>query len=250
VTKVLNGPNPVVDMERLVQLARMGGADAQAGLRAAVLQHVMEKSAAGNAFSYGKTRSLLDAPLSPGGPSLMETLERTGVVNATQKAAIQKHVDAGMLNEAAKVAGVQVKSFGTDPGMWWRALSRIIGAKAASRVVPGGGAGEGLQIAQIGANIGEKMFAGMPADRAKQFMAQALAAENPAQLIDILERVGLYNEIRRAGPSGATAAIVLTRAEEARRRQQAEPPPPVDPSQYMRQPGGLLSPTTRGGLLQ
>lgn len=198
----------------LDQIKNTKNPEAIAGLRASILEHVMGEASTKNGLSYTKVNETLNAPLSPNGPSLLKSMKDNGIINATQQAEIIRHVDAGLLNEAAKVAGVEVKEFGSGPGMWARAAARILGAKTAAAVAGGGGAGPSLQVAQIGAGISEKLAARLPADRAKAMMAEALASNDTATLIDILERAGVtaYGSSKFDGPQGQfTKALVLLR---------------------------------------
>lgn len=214
VASALAGSNPVRDMRRMASLATGGGDEAVGGLRASVLEHVMGEASTKNGLSYTKVNETLNTPLSPNGPSLLKSMRDNGIINATQHAEIIRHVDAGLMNEAAKVAGVEVKEFGSGPGMWARAAARILGAKTAAAVAGGGGAGPSLQVAQIGAGISEKLASRLPADRAKTMMAEALASNDTATLIDILERAGVtaYGSSKFDGPQGQfTKALVLLR---------------------------------------
>lgn len=199
---------------RLAELRSRANPEAVAGLRASVLEHVMGEASTKNGLSYAKVNETLNTPLSPNGPSLLKSMRDNGIINATQHAEIIRHVDAGLMNEAAKVAGVEVKEFGSGPGMWARAAARILGAKTAAAVAGGGGAGPSLQVAQIGAGISEKLASRLPADRAKAMMAEALASNDTATLIDILERAGVtaYGSSKFDGPQGQfTKALVLLR---------------------------------------
>lgn len=189
VAQVLSGNAPVADLKKLAQLARTGGDEAIGGLRAAVLKHVTDSSMVGDSFSFAKATQRLYAPLSPEGPSLLKSLRDNGIINATQYARIGQHLDAGLANEVSKVTGLKVGSIGNDPGMWLEAAARIVGAKVATASGAGsGGAGNSLQAAQLGANIAKKMLGKLPKDRVKNFIADAMSADDPAVLIEILER--------------------------------------------------------------
>ena len=189
-----------------------------------VLQHAVDQATGPNGLSYGKLAEVLNAPLAPNKPSLLKVMRDENIINASQHAGIQKMIDAGQLNEAAKVAGVAVKDFGTGPGMWGKALARVIGAKTASAVAGGGGAGPSLQVAQIGANISERLAARLPADKARAMMAEALASEDPAQLISILQRVGTtaYGNSMGGPNSDITKLIVMLRASIPRTQSEPE----------------------------
>ena len=226
VSKVLSGPTPIQDMSKMASLARMGGPEAGGGLRAAVLQHVLDNATTSQGFSYGKASAALNAPLSPNGPSLMKVMEDTGVINGMHKAQIGKFLDAGMLDETAKQASVQVADF-KGPGMWQDAFARILGARLSSWFGLGkGGAGNSLQSAQISANIAKTILNKLPGDKAKQFLAEALASDNPDKLRDVLERVGAYQAARNPSSNASTKALVLARALALRN---TNPQEPVDP---------------------
>lgn len=222
--KILGSANPARDFSRVAKVAAQGGDNAVGGLRASVLQHVVDQASGPNGLSYGKLAEVLNAPLAPNKPSLLQSMRNENIITPSQHASIQRMVEAGQLNEAAKVAGVAVKEFGTGPGMWGRALSRVIGAKVANATVGGGGAGPSLQVAQIGANIGEKLSARLPADKARAMMAEALAADDPAMLIDILQRVGkaTYGNSMGGPNSDITKLIVMLRASIPRTQSEPE----------------------------
>lgn len=211
---------PTRDIRKLAALARSGGEEAVAGLRAAVMQNIMDNAQVNGKFSYAKASDSLNSSLSPNGPSLIKSLRDNQILTATQQMQISKFLDQGVLNEANKISPVQVSGFGTEPGMIAKSAARIFGAKLASAAnIGGGGAGASLQVAQIGANIAEKSFAKLPADQAKQFMTKALAAETPDELIDILERISTKVEGgTKKIPSPTTKALVLLRASIPRTR--------------------------------
>lgn len=226
VAKVLNGSTPIQDISKMAALARMGGTDAAGGLRASVLQHVIDNSTTAQGFSYGKANTLLNSPMSPNGPTLIQVLKDGGILNDMHVNQIKKFMDAGMLDETAKATGVAVGDF-KGPGMWQDAFARILGARISSWMGLGkGGAGNSLQSAQISANIAKTVLNKLPGDKAKQFLAEALASDNPTKLRDILERVGAYQAARNPSSNASTKALVLARALALRN---TNPQEPVDP---------------------
>jgi len=224
VSAAVRSAYPTRDIRKLAALARSGGEEAIAGLRAAVMQNIMDNAQVNGKFSYAKAADALTSPLSPNGPSLIKSLRDNQILTATQQAQISKFLDQGVLSETNKLSPIQVNSFGTEPGMIAKAAARIFGAKLASAAnIGGGGAGASLQVAQIGANIAEKSFAKLPADQAKQFMTKALASETPDELIDILERISTKTENKTNKiPSSTTKALVLLRASIPRTRSNAQ----------------------------
>lgn len=189
IAQILSGNTPVQDMKKIASLARTGGADSVAGLRASVLKHVTDSAMTGDTYSFAKATQLLHTPLSPNGPSLIKSLRDNGIINATQYVRIGQHLEAGLANEVSQVTGLKVGSIGSDPGMWLEAAARIVGAKIATASGAGaGGSGNSLQAAQLGANIAKKMLGTMPKTQVRAFIADAMSADDPAKLIDILAR--------------------------------------------------------------
>lgn len=213
VSKVITGFTPLQDLTKMAALARQGGVEAQGGLRASVLQHVVDQSSTTQGFSYGKANTLLNTPMSPNGPTLTAVLKDSGVLNDMHVGQIKKFLDAGMANEAAKASGVKVADF-KGPGMWQDLLERFIGTRAISflGLGKGGGAGGSLQMAAAGSKIAREILGKMPGDKAKQFLAEALASDDPAKLQSILERIGAYQAAARPSSNDSTKALVLARA--------------------------------------
>src|SRR6185295_10512552 len=196
-------------MRRLTSLARKGGEESTSGLRGALMNYVQEKAGT----SFAKANEVLRAPMIPGGPTLLNSMRDNAILTATQHAALTQHLDAGIANEAAKLSGIAVNQFGSEPGMWGKAAARIFGAKLASATGAGsGGAGTSLQAAQLGANLAEKSFARLPADRLKIYMSKVLASDNPADLIDILERASTESIAKTSMRKQTSQAFVLLRA--------------------------------------
>ncbi len=213
VAKVITGANPVQDLEKMAALARMGGADAQGGLRASVLQHVIDNATTANGFSYGKAHTLLNTPMSADGQTLTQVLKGSGVLNDMHVNQVKKFLDAGMADEAAKAMKVAVSEF-KGPGMWHDLAERYIGTRviAALGLGKGGGAGGSLQMAAAGSKIAKNILSKMPGDKAKQFLAEALAADDGVKLQMILERVGQAQAARSSSSNASTKALVLSRA--------------------------------------
>lgn len=186
IAKAVEGANPVRDINRLSVLALRGGDDAVGGLRASILEYAMSQRV-GNKFTYGAVKDVLNTPLSPEGPTLIDALVRNRVMNANQALAIDAFINRGIASEISRATGIEVKSFGRQADMAGRYIPRIIGAKL-SALLPSGNMGAGLQMANLAANAAERIASSLPADKVNALMAKALASEDPRLLIDILER--------------------------------------------------------------
>jgi hypothetical protein len=243
VAAAINGPNPVQDLTRISFLAKAAGPEAQGGLRATVLQHVIDNSTTANGFSYGKANTLLNTPMSPNGPTLTQVLKEGGVLNDMHFNQIKKFMDAGMADEAAKAMKVAVSEF-KGPGMWHDLAERYLGTRviAALGLGKGGGAGGSLQMAAAGSKIAKNLLSKMPADKAKAFLGEALAADDPTKLQMILERVGQAQMARGPSSNVSTKALVLARALALRN---TNPQAPIDP-ETQRQVMDLITGRTGG----
>lgn len=207
VASALRAPNPMREMNRLSTLALRGGPDAVGGLRGAVLKNAMDDATTSNGISYGKLSASLLDPVSERGMSVLGIMERNKIMTADQRGQIEAFIKRGIERDAADVMGVDVKQFGSVAGMTRRYIPRIIGAKLSS-LFSGGGAGESLQIAQMGANAAENIAVRLPADKVSAVMSQALKADTPQELIEILERAATYSPRGQIAMDPATRELI------------------------------------------
>lgn len=195
VAKSLASPTPVLDFNDLSNLAKRGGEAAVGGLRATILDFVMDGSLARGNLSYGMARQKLVGALYPNGPSLIDLMKKNGIVDAKQAEAIVERLDAAVDHEMAGQKALRIDEVGDEAGKMARWGSRILGAKLASKLgFTHGGAGPSLQVAQIAASAAEQAITRLPLDKARKVLTEALAADDPAALIDILERIQTEGE--------------------------------------------------------
>lgn len=201
VSKILNGNNPVADFGDLVTIARLrGGEPAIAGLRSAVFGAVADAATSAQGLSFQKFNSLLTSPLMRGGPSILQLMQDTGVISTSQRAGIMERLRLGLRHETAPGQAVRIDKVGDEASQYFRWAARIFGVKLASAMgFGGGGAGPSLQIANIAASAAEQRLAKLPIDKARQIISRAMQSDDPAELIDILERIGGVNLGRGTG---------------------------------------------------
>lgn len=201
VASAISSANPVRELTRLSSLALRGGPEAVGGLRAATLRYAMDDATSRTSgLSYGKLSDTLTDPISDRGLSILATLERNKIMTAAQRSQIETFVKRGVERELADNTGIEVKQFGGVAGMTRRYIPRIIGAKI-STLFSGGGAGESLQMANMGANAAERIATQLPADKVNAVMAQALKSQSPDELIAILEKAAQFT------PTGSQRVI-------------------------------------------
>lgn len=190
VAKILASKTPAKDFVDLANMATKAGKAATAGLRAAILDFVADRAVKNGVISYQRMRDELLIPLYPKGPSLLSLMQANGVVTSTQADAITARLGVAMAHENAAKQALRIDTVGDEAGKLARWSARIIGAKLSSKLgFTHGGAGPSLQVAQIAASAAEQAVAKLPLDRARKVLTDALATDNPDQLIDILERI-------------------------------------------------------------
>jgi hypothetical protein len=201
VASAVRSANPVRELTRLSTLALRGGEEAVGGLRAATLRYAMDDATSRTSgLSYGKLSDTLTDPVSDQGLSVLAALERNKIMSAAQRSEIESFVKRGVERELADTTGIEVKQFGGVAGMTRRYIPRIIGAKI-STFFSGGGAGESLQLANMGANAAERIATQLPADKVNAVLSQALKSQSPDELISILERAAQFT------PTGSQRAV-------------------------------------------
>jgi hypothetical protein len=208
VASAVQSANPVRELTKLSTLALRDGREAVGGLRAAVMRWATDDATRASGLSYGKLNQTLTDPVSDRGMSVLQTLERNKILSSEQRGQIEALIKRGVERELADTTGVEVKEFGKMAGMAGRYIPRIIGAKM-STFFSGSGAGESLQLAQMGANVAERVASRLPADKVNAVMAQALKADTPDELIQILEYAARYTPSGRGQIDPATRELIV-----------------------------------------
>ena len=200
VAKALSSPTPNRSFTELAQMARQGGDDAVGGLRATILDFVMDRSIAHGNLSYVKAKQKLLSPLYEKGPSLLELMVTNGVIDKKEAQGIADRLNAAIRHEMASAQALRVDEVGDEGSKLARMGSRILGAKLASKLgFTHGGAGPSLQIAQIAAQAAEDIITKLPLDAGRKVLTDAIAADTPEQLIDILERISNVGGLKSGG---------------------------------------------------
>jgi len=188
VGRMLGGANPVRDLQEMSRLARRAGPDAVAGLRASILAHVSDRAKG----SFATMRDMLTKPFSgrPRDPSLVQLMENDGLISADQRIKLIGSLELGARHETAAQKAVRITSVGDEAGQNLRWGARFIGAKLAGWLgATSGSAGTSLQAAAIGASAAENALMKAPVARAREILREAMTAEDPQKLIDILEKI-------------------------------------------------------------
>jgi hypothetical protein len=197
VGKIIMGENPHRDLAELVRIAQRGGPEAVGGLRGAIMEFVTKQAATKDGVSYETVREILTQPMTPGGRSLLDAMRVHNVVTPDQRRAILDRIALGTRHQNASKTAARIDDVGDEASKELREGTRILGAKLASWLgVTGGGAGPSLQVAQIAANVSERALAKYPIERARKIIQDAMKAEDPQQLISILERITGPSDIR------------------------------------------------------
>lgn len=168
------GMNKTRYLKELVQMVRKDPTGkAKKGLKNAISSELLDVSKIKTdeeAFISGKTfLRRLD--------TLEEPLKKSGALSNEEINRLRKIGQAFKKIEIQRVSG-EAKSITTDvPGQGLEVLGRIMGAHV-SRLIPGGGgAGVGLQEAQIGSSFGKKLINSLTNDEARNLLIRATRDE-------------------------------------------------------------------------
>lgn len=212
IAKVLASPTPVKDFANLARMAKNAGLEAVAGLRASILDFVMDGSLIRGNVSYDQAKKKILASLYPNGPSLLRIMESNGIIDSKQAGIITARLNAAAQHEVAAQQALRIDEVGDEAGKIARWTARIIGAKLSSKLgFTHGGAGPSLQVAQIAASAAEQALTKLPLDKARRALTDALASDKPDQLIDILERISGEGEGGIKQPTNIRYMIPLLR---------------------------------------
>lgn len=208
---------------------------AKKGLKNAVVSELLEKAkvtaegaTTDEALISGKTflRRL---------NALEDSLKQSGVMSNKEISRLRRIGGAFKKIETQRMKQ-QTKSITTDvPGQGLEALGRVLGAHV-SRLIPGsGGAGVGLQEAQIGSSFGKRLINSLTTDEARNLLIRA--TRDDELMNDLLKNA---NKMKAEKQTGLLKRIVNKAKETAGRAQlpaATVTPPMVSAGRYAEEEG-------------
>ncbi len=170
----MNSANPVQEMTAIWNLARRGGAEAQAGFRIAFWEHVAGVALRndGKGVSLPKLIETVDLPMRPGLPSALEMAAKQGWMRKSEIEQVKKFLELGrniIRSQAVGPSGEMIFGGGMEDltGAAADLLLRVVGAKAGRAVAglaPGKGmdAGTSLISSYAGSRLMRQVFVRLP----------------------------------------------------------------------------------------
>ncbi len=176
---------PIKDLEAMAKVAKRGGPDAIDGLKASIWEHAARQATTTRGFSFARLRSALFAPIRPGQPSLIEFMQRSGLMTADDVGQAKK-----LLAEAEKISGAlesgtDLERLVAEPDALFDLVLRVAGARFGARLAEGGPAGSTLIAAGRGSEFARKVFEKVPERKVKDVLIEA--AINPDFAAMLLE---------------------------------------------------------------
>lgn len=204
---------------------RAGGPDSISGLQASILEAAIRKSTTrGGNFSLPEFKTALFEPPTPGGKSVIQILQESGVMGGDTVTLLTK-----VLSEADKILKTKnpamvIEEVEDAPGFIYDMITRIAGASVAGKLAKSFGAGDhGLIAAQRGSSAARSIVQKLPNVRIQAVLADLLA-NRPEIVADLIERVPspekelraaqlLHGYLITSGAMGATDYIYEPEAE-------------------------------------
>ena len=145
------------------------------GMRAATFKYAADKAGGSTGeFNMAKFSEVLNSPVRPGGPSLLDVMQANGVIDRSMRRRVETITKLSENIQQSAIKG-KVLDEGLEDmgyGLAFMAL-RLRGAKLASRIF-GGDSGTSLLAASYGSQQVKKLFATMPGGKIQQMMIDAV----------------------------------------------------------------------------
>jgi hypothetical protein len=189
VHRALSGSNPQADLSDYIALARRAGDGGDAAIRGAAIDWALAQATGKTrgilhgeddlirrsaGLDFKELKSILERPLAPNQPSLLQTLRKEGVITTTQEAQLKLLLERGLQFDTRIRSGSDMRT--TEPDSYaFKKLARIAGVKLQSlNPLSSGGAGESLQLANMAASTAERALAKIPAGKVSEVVKAAL----------------------------------------------------------------------------
>jgi hypothetical protein len=154
-------------------------------LFATVIDYAVRKASSGSGFSFQRLNDTLNNPLIRDGMSMMEMLQRQGVVTKPQTRQLQEIVEEAAMIEMAMEGRAAIDISETPDGVYDLA-ARYVGARAGAAAAEGSAGGASLVMAGAGSRFSRKIFEKVPASRASAVLLEAI--ENPRYAAALMRR--------------------------------------------------------------
>ena len=224
----LSGANPFRDYRRLANIAAHSGAGALGGLRSATIEQAFNaaRDASGD-FSWIKFREQLTRPIANGQPSVIQLMQRNGVMTEQAANRLTTLVDRAIKIETAVKTTGHLPEGTQDTDILIDTALRSGGSWGAKLLGKLSGIGSTLIMQSAGSKLMRTYLDRMPSIRVQDLIEEA--AVNPQFMAMLLEKPTTITRVRhlerQLNAFLITSGLTATGAIDT--NQQQQPPPPL-----------------------
>lgn len=184
ISKAVRSPKPSSEINAMAKLARRGGPEAMAGMRASILDYAFGQS--GPEFRPDRVRAALFDPVTPGKPSVLDIAKSNRIVSDSDIANIKQLLDKADNIVSARTGRADLVQQAEQMDGLTELILRIQGAKMGTALSGGGPMqGHGLIAAQAGSSYVRKLFQELDVGSTEKVLIEAV--ENPEFMAKLLE---------------------------------------------------------------
>lgn len=192
VSKAIRSAQPETQLTQYVKLAKQGGADAEAGLRSALFQDAINRSTKGDAIDFTKLDEALNKPLRDGLPSVVDVMQKNGLMQPDEIGRLNKIIEEGTRLNAAGKTGAALKGDNAVPSPLIETMIRIAGSKIGGKISEALGGQSTLIANSAGSKYLLDKFHGLGANTAQGILIHA--AEDPKFMAMLLRKPATQEE--------------------------------------------------------
>ncbi|MCC4240388.1 hypothetical protein [Thalassospira povalilytica] len=187
---ISSGNAPLRTLEGFAKIAKRGGTDGVEGLKATILDYAVRRSTArSGAIDIGAIRRVLESPIRPGQPSLMDIMTKAGIFKVDEVERLNTLFDqAERIIDALSGVGA-LDDLSNGPDMLIDMVSSIVGARFGAMASQSNAS---LVAAGRGASTARKIFDKVPRGKVNDLLIEA--AKDPRLMAELMERSGSPQE--------------------------------------------------------
>lgn len=185
-----NADSPRRSLEGFAKLANRGGGSSVEGLKASVLDYAVRRSTDANGqIKIEGIRRVLEAPIRPGQPSIMDIMVKGGIFKSDEVERMNVMFDqAERIIDAMNGRGA-IDDLSNGPDMLIDMVSSIVGARFGAMASQSNAS---LVAAGRGASTARKVFDKVPRGKVNDLLIEA--AKDPRLMAELMERSGSPQE--------------------------------------------------------
>lgn len=187
---ISSGNAPLRTLEGFAKVAKRGGTEGIEGLKATVLDYaVRQNTASSGAVDIGGIRRVLEAPIRPGQPSIMDIMVRNGIFKGDEVRRLNTLFDQSeKIIDALSGIGA-LDDLANGPDMLIDMVASIVGARFGAMASQSNAS---LVAAGRGASTARNIFDKVPRGKVNDLLIEA--AKDPRLMAELMERSGSPQE--------------------------------------------------------